>query len=255
MNQLYARAWLEADREMKAANIAIRKPDSVLEYSCFNKQLDIVAHRIAPIFSESHAFTNKTFTYSSLETGTYTTFMGDDKLDNSLEKLVLSSLKEYRNNNFVHDFLGGSLAGENSPPVSKIGDNSYNCDVMNTVSVAAQCANFGTDNQFFSFSDLAQLDPRVFPAECNNPVDSGKVDLASNKDFAYVNFDLFDDYTKLLGTGAACAPAIPTGVTVFQYTPQRDIEAPPGREETTYPDHVCSNPGCYYDPGSGSCNF
>lgn len=56
MNQIYSRAWLESQRDVIKSRILIRKPDSVMEYSCFSQFSDIAGERIAPIFSESTAW-------------------------------------------------------------------------------------------------------------------------------------------------------------------------------------------------------
>lgn len=43
LNQMHARAYMEAERENLMAEIILRKPDSVLEYSCFQKFPELVA--------------------------------------------------------------------------------------------------------------------------------------------------------------------------------------------------------------------
>ena len=56
MNQIYARAFLEASRETIIQSTMIRKPDSVLEYTCFDQQVAESAEKAASIFSESPRF-------------------------------------------------------------------------------------------------------------------------------------------------------------------------------------------------------
>ncbi|HBR69067.1 MAG TPA: hypothetical protein DEA55_06800, partial [Rhodospirillaceae bacterium] len=58
MNQIYARTFLEASREIVMNETALRKPDSVMEYSCYDQQMSVTAHRLGPIFSETHQFKN-----------------------------------------------------------------------------------------------------------------------------------------------------------------------------------------------------
>ena len=53
MNQIYAKAFLEAEREVVVANTSILKPDSVLEYTCLDQLVTPVAEDAGPIFSES----------------------------------------------------------------------------------------------------------------------------------------------------------------------------------------------------------
>ena len=253
MNQVYARAWLESDREMKSGQIAIRKSDSVMEYSCFDQIVSIVAHKIGPIFSESPDFQNRQFAHSSLGTGAYSVYMGNDSLDKALENMVLSPLKNYQKNNFSHALLGGTGSASNTF-TGRIGADSYNCDLMNRVHFAARCSNFGDDNPFLTFDELTTTDPRKHPSACNTPADAAKADLAANKDFYFVNFDLFKDYQTLQKAGV-CAPGIPTGVNVIRYEVGRDFETAPPRTSETYSDRVCPNPGCYFDRESKKCTY
>ncbi len=251
MNQVYARAWLESDREMKAASVAIRKPDSVLEYSCFDQIVSMVAHKIGPIFSESTDFQNRPFAHSTMGMGAYTTYMGNDSLDKALEGTVLASIKNYQTNNFAHKSLGGTGSADGAF-TGKIGGDKYNCDMMNRVHFLAQCANFGTDNQFLTFENMTTLDPRVFPAECGKTVSQATVDLATNNGFLFANFDIFTDYKTLLDPGV-CGTPIPTGVSVTAYEVGRDFETGPPVTGQTYADQICSNPGCYFD--GSACKF
>ena len=58
MNQIYAKAYLEATRETVVQSIAVRKPDSVLEYTCFDQQLALSADQAAGIFTETTRWEN-----------------------------------------------------------------------------------------------------------------------------------------------------------------------------------------------------
>ncbi len=53
MNQIYSRAWLEGSREVIMSEQLIHKPDSVLEYTCFDQFVNIAAHNAGEAFSES----------------------------------------------------------------------------------------------------------------------------------------------------------------------------------------------------------
>ncbi len=57
MNQIYARAWLEGQRDVIKSEVLIRKPDSILEYTCFNQFNDLAVTRAAPLFSETERWT------------------------------------------------------------------------------------------------------------------------------------------------------------------------------------------------------
>lgn len=58
MNQIYGRAFLEASRETMMTSIIIRKPDSVLEYTCFDQAAKAAADYGGPRFSESTRWQN-----------------------------------------------------------------------------------------------------------------------------------------------------------------------------------------------------
>lgn len=58
MNQIYARAFLEASRETMMTSIIIRKPDSVLEYTCYDQAAKKAADYAGPRFSESTRWQN-----------------------------------------------------------------------------------------------------------------------------------------------------------------------------------------------------
>ena len=56
MNQIYARAFLESEREITLASVAIRKPDSVLEYTCFDQLAEKGHEYNSTIFSQNLQF-------------------------------------------------------------------------------------------------------------------------------------------------------------------------------------------------------
>ncbi len=59
MNQIYARAFLEAEREVVINQTVFRKPDSVLEYTCFDQFVSITANEAGPLFTETTAFKDR----------------------------------------------------------------------------------------------------------------------------------------------------------------------------------------------------
>ena len=60
MNQIYGRAYLEAEREIVMSQIALRKPDSVMEYTCFDQHAGLAGQYAAPLFSSSVNWQSKT---------------------------------------------------------------------------------------------------------------------------------------------------------------------------------------------------
>lgn len=61
MNQIYARSMLHAEREHGMLQTILRKPDSVLEYSCFETHLNMAASRVPRTFSETTRFSSEYF--------------------------------------------------------------------------------------------------------------------------------------------------------------------------------------------------
>ncbi|MCD8497861.1 MAG: hypothetical protein LRZ85_07145 [Alphaproteobacteria bacterium] len=53
MNQIHARAFMEAQRENIVNQLSIRKPDSILSYTCYDQYLAVAAKNAPPIFSEA----------------------------------------------------------------------------------------------------------------------------------------------------------------------------------------------------------
>lgn len=261
MNQIYARAYLEAERENVMNKISIRKPDSVLEYTCFDQMVALVGQRAGPLFTESVFWNNMTVPIggaiqrSPRPNVTLNVYLGDTKLDTSLQALVLSSLNTYTTTNFGHSFLGGS-AGAMPLPATSI----YNCDFMNSVHFLAKCNNFAEDDQFLTFDTLATFDPRALPALCpagQTGIKTALIHLASNKDFASVNFDPVRTYLERM-TPVKCdaIPAVPTGLKAIIERKSVDASGNVKVVETTiYDEKICPNPACYYDQKTDKCKL
>lgn len=193
MNQITSRAFMQASRETVMSAQIITKPDSVLEYTCFDQYIAKTAHQAGPIFSETDQFANRGFALRSGTGGpgdsgndegdgsidsasppacsaspcdTYTTQMPNTQLDNRLRELLLDTLNAYITNNFNHTFLGGEISIDNNMNLTSIGGDSYNCSHMNTVWNVAQCVDFGEHDRFRSFEILSTRDPRALPAVC-----------------------------------------------------------------------------------------
>ena len=146
MNQIYSRALIEAERENVTGQTVIRKPDSVLEYTCFDQIVSRTAKSVGSFFSE--------------------TILGNTSLDNALEILVLDSLKKYVDSCFKQDFLGGSADGQNNSISASIGSGNYDCLFMNSMYYLSKCRDFAVDDLFMSFEELAVRDPRSLTKTC-----------------------------------------------------------------------------------------
>ena len=141
---LKSRAWLEAQREITQNQNLIFKPDSVLEYTCFDRYLNELAQHAEDMFSE----------YS----GKWGVILPKDSMDKALDSLIGDPLFNYINANFEqpgYDLLGGRLnaGGSDDAPQAKpnegqdhapgeIRGGSYSCDIMNQVWMQAKCFDF-----------------------------------------------------------------------------------------------------------------
>ncbi len=193
MNQIYSKAFLEANREVIMAGQLIHKPDSVLEYTCFDQFIAKSAHAAGPIFSETQEWATgpKSLRGNEIETDTAdddntgtevldTPCGGDclpdqslyvvfelDRLDHVLEDFLLETLEEYIDGSFSHTFLGEGTTIDNNLNTTNIGANAYNCSHMSTVWSISKCLDFGEDDRFRSLKDLINADPRSIPTECS----------------------------------------------------------------------------------------
>lgn len=225
MDALESRAYLEAQREIAQNQNLILKPDSVLSYICFENLVSAVATDMA------------------------SQFVPIDVTD--IDSVIAAH---------VGGFSGKILGDRGSY------DSTNTCMDMNKIWEEATCMNmFDEDrDQFFDFGSSS--DPRTGACPTPDPtIDKaltsafGTADDATRFKYYTVStgkttteglpaFDKYDPHLdKILPKGHAlaptCADPIKTGITVKRV----------GFTPAEYPDAVCPNPGCYYDPGSGSC--
>lgn len=147
--QMSARAWLEAEREIMQNQNLIFKADSVLEYTCFDRFVDVAAGPGGDIFVHTDYFGQKIIKRD------------DDPhaMEKALEYVVASALPVYQKAGFDHSLLGGrgeymNLSPSTSDTFTGSVDYSqaYNCDIMSKVWKTAKCANF-VDNSNFETTD------------------------------------------------------------------------------------------------------
>jgi len=267
MNQIYSRAWMEGERDLIKAQIRIRKPDSVLEYTCFNQLAFTTGRDAGPLFTDSTNWHTQSVSIngkiagSSIGNVKIDVYMGSKRLPTSINQLVLSTLSKYLTHatagSFSHRFLGGSATALNYTAPG----GGYDCSYMDQVHFLAKCADIVTDDRFWSLAELITPDPRLLPIQCTTgtKITQQRIDLANNLNFQYVNFDrVTPTYISLLqppgGTPPACSGPIPTGVIIV------DKNRSVGGEGTVtitatnpYRDMVCPNPNCSYCPSSTSC--
>lgn len=207
MNQITAKATLEAQREMMVNQSHIVKPDSVLEYSCFNEQA--LKSAVA--------------------------------LDNPyVPILAMEPVANFINKNFNHGYTGGKIPA--GTLASEFGSSSQNCNYMQAVWAKAKCANASTDG-FLSFEELISTDPRTLPTSCSGSDEMSQevLDVATNAApaFKYAKMDAVKPYLDIVGADS-CGNAIPTGVKYCKS--DCDDRNPDWKDE-----YVCANPSCYYD--------
>lgn len=169
MNQMIGQAFMTAGRETVMNEQIIRKPDSVLEYTCFDQLLTQTAAHGATLTESTFWRNGSVNTQTGDETGTISYNFGypSSHLDIALADLILPSLNRHITRNFSHKFLGGSSAIDHNMNLTSLpGSGSYNCTQMNTIWSLAKCNNFGGDDNFLSFGQLLNGDPRQLPAAC-----------------------------------------------------------------------------------------
>lgn len=237
---LSARAWLEAQREITQNQNLILKPDSVLEYTCFDMFLEELADHADEMFSETSQFGSPLSTTS---------------MDNALERLVGTSLRNFVTTNFgYYDMLGGHAAGQTitHTMANPINGGTYTCDMMTRVWQAAKCINFASnpaEDGFYTFQQYStQPDKRYLPTRCAGPLAAWNANLTTALNTPPWAPDPMQTYLPFIDpnncvVGNANNIAIPTGVVV-----NRTSVAP-----TTYNEHVCIIPGCRYVPANNRC--
>lgn len=201
MNRIHSRAFMEANREVIMSEQIIHKPDSVLEYTCFDQYVAVAGEHAGPIFSESEEWENRDVCRgvgddnlegdpdSCDEEITVNHGYGDDHLDNVLEDFLFDIMTDYIDTNFDHTFLGGSLVvGYDTGDID--GDiTDYACSNMETVWIIAKCLDFGEDDLFRTFEHFIEQDPRSIPQSCSPGNDSNDSVDPADIDNTFIGYD------------------------------------------------------------------
>lgn len=269
MNQIYAQSFMQAQRSTTLSEMVIRKPDSILELSCFDQLASLAAVTAAPLFTESRQWDNVNVPIwgnlnkkivDDVRPVNINTYMEDDRQDNSIREVVLKSLIAYLNGSFDHPLGGGAASGLPQTDTDSIDifTTAYNCSFMNQIHFWSKCRNMNEDDPFFSFQDLTSdsFDPRLLPQECDAAplIEEDIFNLARNEGEQYVAIDQIDnvyvDEMLASDTTQKCKDVkpIPTGLTFDKYKYTTGLFGTTNRTKTgSYEDHVCPKPGCYYD--------
>lgn len=258
---LRSQAWMQAQREITQNQNLIFKPDSVLEYTCFDQHLMLLASEARNMFSENPRW------------GT----SGIGSMATSLANLSGRAFVSYLLANFEmsaggeYDLLGGRLDGLDYPAGdfdaaqiagdiadAAVSGHDYNCDIMNQVWMEAKCWDFIADEDhdgFFSLADYAGFDSdrRFLPAVCEPYVTQTQweesyamVRSTDVDETPWVEDPLLTYLDRLAPETCAAAVPISTGLLV---------RTPNGEE---FPERVCIPAGCNYTPpangtGVGTC--
>ena len=218
---LEARAWMEAQREITQNQAIIVKPDSVLEYTCFDQYLNELAGDATFLLSESQRWGPTS----------------QDGMDLALTNLVGGPLLNYLDSNFGHSSLGGT-GGNNTNYNGVVRGGSYNCNMMDAIWQEAQCADFTARADFVSFDELQTSDPRQSPSQCAGL--SGET-WNIKQDQAYKTFakDNIPQSYAATFTGECRADGfIETGLRLA---------------ESQENERICLQAGCYYNTRQRAC--
>ncbi len=233
---LKARAWLEAQREITQNQNLIFKPDSVLEYTCFDSFLDHMALTTIerPLFSMSDRWGEPA---------------GD--IEASLSN-VAAAAAGYD----VSNFTLGVLGGRTEVPYdirAEAASAPYGCNTMNEIWMVAKCMNFiqnpETDG-FFTFQQYADSDDRrTLPTPCTElaayqeNLDIALLDPPWQEDAV---FTYFEDVFPPIGSCGTEFSMLTTGLIINRAN----------ADPASYLERVCLVPGCHYVPASyeaGEC--
>lgn len=211
---LSARAWLEAQREITQNQNLILKPDSVLEYTCFDLYLRELAQHAEDMLSETKKFG------APLDANSM-----DDALNDLVGTALMNYIKEnYETGNPDYDLLGGHPAAQGIDHVpAKIVGGAYSCEIMGRVWQAAKCINFISDPKedgFYTFDEYAAQDDKrhLAPERCG-PVHKQRFN--DNIQAAFLNpvwtHDPVVTYLENIDpANCAVLDPIPTGIKVVR---------------------------------------
>lgn len=256
------RAWLEAEREIMQNQNLIFKPDSVLEYVCFDKFISHAGKTLGDIFVHTKYFGDEIIKRGQAESQ-----------NNALKTAVYDAMRNYVIQNYTPSFLAGRSTKMKKPPnpndhdvqmkpPTNSGPLYDQCKIMAEVWKASKCINFAEENfpndDFHPFVDIkaqgggsnvpgytAYEDIRLFSTPCNNMTKQEwqePYDNAINKDDQMYKFSkptkkAFEDVRKMVEPGQCKKEnAILTGVKIV-------LSGTDNKEEK---DGFCTNPGCTY---------
>lgn len=233
-------AGMEARREVVMNQTYILKPDSVLQYACIAEGFKNTMDKAGPVFSESEYWnpiqvdiSGKSKEKPKTKVLELKKSLGTTSLDNAVSAAAYNIMSTYLQDNYNHTMLGGTA---NLSPSG--------CDLMKKVWAAARCTNFSQEKVFYTFEELANVDPRVYPANmtCDKTgITQEQIDLAKNKNQQPAKVTPVKSYKEYLTHEGGCALTINTGVSVYR---REVMQGTTPSTPQPYPDTVCTNAGC-----------
>ena len=269
-NQMKQQGWLEGQRELEMAQRLILKPDSVLEYSCFE--------RIAKNFQNADSGSRWPGGDPGGRAWNFANYGGGSppgNIGNAINGMVLNAFYPYLNN-FGHLFLGGTFADEGGSFLTGLADPNALCNPHYWIWYLAKCVNVSweentTDghlNHYFPLDKLANRNLRNKPQSCPAANITARDQLVTDVQKMQTDFPDpekpdpkkatapygVDNANRITGTptgtkysailnGPNCGPLVKTGIKV---------QALSGGGSGIQDDIVCITPGCY--PSGGSCS-
>ncbi len=235
---LEARAYLEAQREIIQNQNLILKPDSVLEYSCFDDHLDAAVRAIS---SSPGMFSDDSSTYST---------SGAD-IDGALDSIA-SLNDSYDTSNFNYKYLADRhSAGYDTR--NSASSATYTCDQMSKAWQEAKCMDFideSAHDGFYTFDyyESESDDLRRKPtAACTKIAFDDEMQKAVGTTTAWEEDDVVTYFEMFDRGGSTCdgtphSSSITTGLVVHN-----------NQGDTPYfEEHICLVPGCYWQPDSNT---
>lgn len=233
MNQIYARAFQEADREIALGGATVRKPDSVLELGCYGRLAALAADSSAVFFSANGDSPGGTVQSSSYGV--------------RIAPLVEAYVDEgFGYGWFARDANGVPLADQT-------------CANIQAVQQLARCGHVGEGGPlFYSFKDLVDADPRVMrsgQACVSDHWSQVRLDVAGNAGREFVPFPDAGKFVER-AHAVACGDPVDTGMVLKDVPVDMGVSQRGQGYVKTSQDRahkVCLTQGCVYDFKQDAC--
>lgn len=246
------RAAAEASRDLTLAQTAIRKADSVLEYTCFDQFAKVTAEIAAPLFTETEQWKDTEQDISTYDDPhspnaidlPVNTFLPDGTLMASIENVALQAMSQYISKNFSHQFIG--FVDKSTPPAP----GSYSCDAMQRVWFSSKCDAFHGEDVFTFIGGTDDI--RQQPAACTGTGYAG-IDTTTDVDAIVTQLQKIHREAPNVQPCSSQTP-IQTGRMV-QRVKDTSLDTSAGLNVTreTDTEKICLLPGCYYNYKTKQC--